>query len=213
MLLLFACNFNHQAHQQESTISSPPSQTLSIVSSQKKILFLGDSLTEGYGIDKSKAYPSLIQNWLDEQNLDYKVINASISGSTSASAVGRLKWQLKNKPDILVLALGANDGLRGIDPKTTYSNLSAAIELAHKESIQVLLIGMKLPYNYGLDYRKDFEASFKRLVNTYDVAFVPFLLKDVGGKPEMNIEDGIHPNEKGHEYMTKTVLSVLKLQL
>ena len=177
----------------------------------KTILFLGDSLTEGYGIDKSKSYPQLLINKLrSEGQKELKFINGSVSGSTSASASSRLRWFLKSKPDVLVLALGANDGLRGIDPSSTYKNLEKVIKKAKDQKVKVLLLGLRMPPNYGAKYTSDFENIFKKLANKYDLVFVPYLLKNVAGEKDLNQEDGIHPNEKGHEVMMKNVYPKLK---
>ena len=180
--------------------------TTSAITQSVRLVFIGDSLTDGYGIDKQKSYPSLVEERLiaiGHKNI--KVVNASISGSTSASALGRFKWHLKEKPDILILALGANDGLRGLPLKNTEENLTKVIKLAQSEGIEVVLAGMKLPPNYGQKYISDFENLFIRLAKKYKTHFIPFLLEGVGGEPHMNQEDGIHPNERGHQKMADTV--------
>ena len=179
-------------------------------SEAKKIVFLGDSLTAGYGIAQESAYPSLIKERLKEENLNVEIVNASVSGSTTASAQKRLRWQLKGQPDLLFLALGANDGLRGFKIDVTEANLRQAIELAQKNSVQVILAGMKLPPNYGKDYANQFEALFSRLAKEYKLVYVPFLLKDVGGRKELNLPDGIHPNVKGHKIIAETVYPYIK---
>lgn len=172
-----------------------------------RVVFLGDSLTDGYGLPKEKAYPQLIQKKLGPTEVD--VVNASISGSTSASAEGRLKWLLKQKPQILVLALGANDGLRGVTVEATEKNLSKTIELAQKNKIHVLLAGMTLPLNYGKSYIHQFEKIFSHLAKKHHIPLIPFLLKGVGGMRELNQEDGIHPNEAGQEKVAENVLPEL----
>lgn len=186
--------------------------TLSLLASPSEphVLFLGDSLTEGYGIPLEKAYPTLIDGELKAKGLKFKITNASISGSTSASGAGRLKWQLKNKPDILFLALGANDGLRGLPTESIYKNLEAVIQTAQKEKIRVILAGIKIPTNYGGPYRQKFEAVFSDLAKKYSLTFVPFLLDGVAMKKELNLPDGVHPNEKGHAIMAKNVLPIIE---
>lgn len=176
----------------------------------KKLLVLGDSLTEGYGIAKAAAYPDLLEKKIKASGKNWIVINAGISGSTTASGPGRLKWQLKSKPDLMILALGANDGLRGLDPKATEKNLAATIELAKKEKIPIILAGMLLPPNYGADYRKKFEEIYINLAKKYQVKKIPFLLEGVAGKPELNLADGIHPNEKGHQIMADMIYTHIK---
>lgn len=175
-----------------------------------KVVFLGDSLTEGYGVNQSSAYPTLIENKLKKDGYnDIKIFNASISGSTSASALSRLKWQLKDKPNILILALGSNDGLRGLSIEQLRKNIVSTIELAKSSGVEVILTGLKIPPNYGKKYADDFEKIFPALANEYDVPFVPFLLEGVGGERSMNQADGIHPNEKGHQRMADNVYPVL----
>jgi acyl-CoA thioesterase I len=174
------------------------------------ILFLGDSLTEGYQLAKEEAYPALIEKELKKTHKDIKVINGGVSGATSASGLKRMDWYLKAKPDIMVLALGANDGLRGTKPDVTEKNLSAVIEKAHERGIKVVLAGMKMPTNMGEPYRTQFEKMYSKLAKKYSLKLIPFILEGVGGKPELNLPDGIHPNPKGHEVMAKTVLKVLE---
>jgi acyl-CoA thioesterase-1 len=175
----------------------------------KTILFLGDSLTEGYQLAKEDAFPALIEQELKRKYPDVKVINGGVSGATTASGLKRLGWYRKVKPDILVLALGANDGLRGMELKESEKNLSAVIEKAQLEKMKVVLVGMKMPTNYGEPYRSHFAKLFPALAKRYDLPLVPFLLEGVGGKTELNIADGIHPNPAGHKVMAQTVLKVL----
>lgn len=175
-----------------------------------KIIFVGDSLTEGYGVAKDKAYPSLIQKKLRAQNLKYQVINAGISGSTSASAKSRVEWQLKAKPYMIVIALGANDGLRGLPVKSMEENLDQAVAAAKAAGVKVVLAGMKVPPNYGADYARDFESAFRRVADKNKVPLLPFILEGVGGRPELNQGDGIHPTEKGQEIVAETVFKAIK---
>ncbi len=177
---------------------------------QTKVLFLGDSLTEGYGVRKEDAYPALIEKKLSGSDKKIKAINGGVSGSTTSSGLRRLKWQLKAKPEILVLALGANDGLRGIPVKTSKKNLDAIISYAKTKDLDILLTGMYLPENYGKAYRDQFSKMFSDLAKKHKISFIPFLLKDVARVKDLNISDGIHPNEKGHEIMSKTVLKELE---
>lgn len=177
------------------------------------ILFIGDSLTEGYNLTKEEAYPYLVERELKKKHPEVKVINGGVSGATSASGPKRLDWYLQAKPEIVVLALGANDGLRGLKAPDTEKNLSAVIEKAHKKNIDVILVGMKMPTNYGEAYRKDFESIYPKLAKKYKIKLVPFLLEGVGGNPSLNLPDGIHPNPKGHEIMAQNVLKVLGPEL
>lgn len=177
--------------------------------SQKKkfrILALGDSLTDGYGLEKDQAFPKKLQEKLHENGYEFvEVINAGISGSTTATAPSRLRWQLRSKPDLMILALGANDGLRGVPIETSKKNLSETIEMAKKENIKVLLAGMLLPPNYGEEYRNQFSDMYKELSKEKNISLIPFLLEGVAGEPSLNLEDAIHPNEKGHERIAKNV--------
>ncbi len=176
---------------------------------ERVIVCLGDSLTEGYGLAPERAYPSLVERMLRERGHSVRVVNAGISGSTSASAVSRLRWQLRSRPEIVVIALGGNDGLRGVDVATTRANLSAAIELAKKSGARVLLAGMKMPPNYGPEYTAAFEAIFPALAAQHGVALLPFLLEGVAADPALNLPDGIHPNERGAEVVARNVLAAL----
>lgn len=180
------------------------------VLAQSTILFIGDSLTAGYGVKKEDSYPSLIQTQLDNNHkIKAKIINGSISGSTSASAPSRLRWYLKSNPNILFLALGANDGLRGLDINATKKNLEDAILLAKENKVEVVLIGMQMPPNYGKEYTQSFKTMYEDLIKKYQLKSVPFLLEKVAGEKELNQEDGIHPNEKGHIQMANNVMPTL----
>jgi acyl-CoA thioesterase-1 len=175
-----------------------------------KVVCLGDSLTEGYEVASDNAYPALVEERLRKQGwTEIEVVNAGISGSTSASAVSRLRWQLRGDPDIVVLALGANDGLRGIDTETTKKNLAEAIDVARAESVIVLLAGMKMPPNYGGDYTKAFESVFDELAREKHVPLIPFLLDGVAARSELNLSDGIHPNPGGYSVIADTVIEHL----
>ncbi len=174
------------------------------------VLFLGDSLTEGYRLSKDEAYPALVEKALIKKYPELKVINGGKSGDTTAGGVKRLDWYLKAKPKIMVLALGANDGLRGLKASEAKKNLSQIIEKAQAKGINVLLAGMKIPMNYGDSYRKEFEAIFPALAKAHNVPLIPFLLEGVAANPDLNLADGIHPNAKGYEVMSKTVIKHLE---
>ncbi len=179
----------------------------------KRIVVIGDSLTEGFGVAKDKAWPALLESKLNADGKSYEVVNAGISGSTSASAVSRVNWQLKQKPDFILLALGANDGLRGLPVENMEKNLSAAIQKTKSAGVKVILIGMRVPPNYGKDYEKKFAEAFQNVARQNKVPLVPFLLDKVGGRADLNLSDGIHPNEKGHEVMAETVFKAIKPHL
>lgn len=175
-----------------------------------RILVLGDSLTEGYGIERAKAFPNLLQENLKSKKIEAEVIASGVSGSTSASGPKRLKWFLKNPPQILILELGGNDLLRGLNPSATKKNLREVIHMAKSAKIKVLLAGMKVPPNYGREYVKEFEAIFNDLAKSEKVSLIPFLLDKVGGVASLNQDDGLHPNEKGHVIIAETVYKYLE---
>ncbi len=175
-------------------------------SGSPRIVCLGDSLTEGYSLSPEQAWPALLEQSLRKRGWPgVQVINAGVSGSTSASAVSRLTWQLRTRPDVLVLALGANDGLRGIDPAETKKNLGAAIDLAKSNGITVLLAGMKMPPNYGSAFTASYEATFQSLASDKNVKLIPFLLEGVAADPALNLSDGLHPNAAGYAIVAKLV--------
>lgn len=179
-----------------------------------KVVILGDSISAGLGVEPEQAFPFLVQDMLKQKGFAFvKITNGSISGSTMAGATSRLKWYLKTKPDILVLALGANDGLRGLSTDLMTQNLEKSIILAKKNGIKVILAGMKIPPNYGAEYAKAFESSFVSLAQKHDLPFIPFLLKDVAGKSFLNQADGIHPNPEGHKIIASTVFDIILEQL
>ena len=179
-----------------------------------RILFIGDSITAGLGVDPEYSYPALIERMLKEKGAQgVRITNGSISGSTTAGAFSRLKWYLRAKPDILVLALGANDGLRGLSTVEMARNLDNTIRLAREKGIRVILAGMEIPPNYGPEYSKAFREVFVSLAEKHRISLVPFLLKGVAGKASLNQADGIHPNRAGHRIIAATVLPYLLEQL
>ena len=177
--------------------------------SKIKILCLGDSLTEGYGILKEYSYPSRLEEALQGEGLSVKVINSGQSGSTSKNGLKRIKWLSRMRPDYLILALGANDGLRGLSLAELEQNLSNVIDYAEGQDIQVILAGMKIPPNYGPAYTDEFEKVFERLAKSYQLPLIKFLLDGVAGKPDLNLPDGIHPTAEGYEIVTQNVLKVI----
>jgi len=176
------------------------------------ILFLGDSITAGYGLDPEQAFPALIQEKIDAKSWKFKVVNAGQSGDTSAGGLNRLDWLLKNRVDILILELGANDGLRGLPAETTRKNLQAIIDRtkAKYPEVKVIVAGMKVPPNMGGDYGRKFEAVFADLAKKNKAVLIPFVLEGVGGSRELNLADGIHPTAKGHEIVAANVWKVLE---
>ena len=189
----------------------PASQTAAqpAPKAQRTVVFLGDSLTAGYGLAAEQAYPALVQRKLEAARLPWQVVNAGVSGDTSAGGAARLDWIYRRKVDVLVVELGANDGLRGIPVADTERNLRTILDRAKREKSRVLLVGMQLPENYGPAYRKAFQGIFPRLAKAYRVAYLPFLLEGVAMRPELNQADGIHPNAEGARKVADTVWKAL----
>lgn len=166
------------------------------------ILCLGDSLTEGYGVPKASAWPAITEKILKDKKFDISMINAGVSGSTTASGPSRLQWHLKSqpKPDWLILALGANDGLRGQDVKSAQKNLEKTIQIAKDQGMKkIILAGIKVPPSLGPAYARSFDAIFPLIAKQQKITLYPFLLEGVAAKPELNLPDGIHPNIEGHK--------------
>jgi acyl-CoA thioesterase-1 len=178
--------------------------------SRPRIVFLGDSLTAGYGLVRAEAVPSLIQARLDAEGYRYEVVNAGVSGDTSAGGLSRLDWSLDGDVAVLVIELGANDGLRGLPVSQMKSNLSTIISRAKQRGIRVILTGMEAPPNYGQAYTAEFRQAYRDLAAEHDVVFVPFYLQGVAGDPTLNIADGIHPNAAGSKIIERTVWQVLE---
>ncbi|WGK64493.1 arylesterase [Croceiramulus getboli] len=179
----------------------------------KTILFFGDSITAGYGLDDTQdSYPEVIQEKIDSLGWDYEVINSGVSGETTAGGLGRINWILNQDIDVFVLELGGNDGLRGVPLTETKANLQAIINaVAEKDGdIEIILAGMELPPNMGKAYTDEFRELFSELAQENDLTFIPFILKDVGGIPTLNQPDGIHPTVEGHEIVAETVWDYLK---
>jgi len=183
--------------------------------SQKIILFFGNSLTAGMGLEVEEAFPALIQKKLDSALLSYNVINAGLSGETTASGKNRLSWLLKQKVDVFVLELGANDGLRGIPLDETKKNLQNMIDEVKKHNPEVIIVlaGMQIPPNMGIDYTKGFQAIFPDLASENDLALIPFLLKNVAGRSDLNQQDGIHPTAEGQKILANNVWEILEESL
>ncbi len=174
------------------------------------VLFLGDSLTEGLGLETGEAFPELIAARLKAEGRDdIKIINGGVSGSTSASALGRLQWYARSKPDLMVLSLGANDGLRGLAVDEMRANLAKTIEFAQANGIKVALTGMLAPPNMGPEYTEAFAKVFPELAAQYQLPLLPFLLEGVAAVPELNQADGIHPNIEGSRAVAEHVLGFL----
>lgn len=186
-----------------------------IQDAKKRIVFFGDSITAGYGLSPDQAFPALIQQKLDSNDMAYEVINAGLSGETSAGGLGRIDWILRSKPDIFILELGGNDGLRGLSLAETEKNLAEMVKRvrAKNPDAVVILAGMQIPPNLGQDYTERFKHLFAKVAKSSKTELIPFLLENVGGYPELNLSDGIHPNEKGHRIVAETVWNDIKKYL
>lgn len=175
-----------------------------------KVVCLGDSLTAGLGLVETQAYPSLLQKRLDGADLEFEVVNAGVSGDTSAGGLRRLEWVLKGDVKVLIVALGGNDALRGLSVADMKQNIASIIEQARGRGILVVLAGMEAPPNYGPEYASAFRQTFMDLARQYRVTYIPFLLDKVAGEPSLNQGDGIHPNAKGAEIMADTVWNAVR---
>ncbi len=181
--------------------------------SRPLIVFLGDSLTAGYGVDEAQAFPAIVARRLAETGLPAKIVNAGVSGDTTAGGLARLDWVLRQEPDVLVVGLGANDGLRGLDLEEAERNLRAVVSRARERGADVLLLGMRMPPSHGADYAQRFAAMYEAVARDFGVALVPFLLEGVGGVAELNLADGIHPTPRGHEVLAENVTPYLEEML
>ena len=184
----------------ESGSLSTPAAPLPSVPSEPaapRIVALGDSLTAGFGIPPERAYPAVLQRKLEEAGMAYEVINAGVSGDTTADGLRRVNWALEGDVRLLIVALGANDGLRGLPASQMKANLQGIIHRARQRAIPVLLVGMEAPPNYGEQYAQSFRQVFRDLARENKVAFVPFMLEGVAGMPDLNQPDGVHPTTAG----------------
>lgn len=212
MLLIISCGENpkKEIDTQGKEVTSTDSETM-VTSEEKVILFFGNSLTAGYGLDTEEAFPALIQERLDSLELNYTAINSGLSGETTSGGLNRLGWVLNQKVDVFVLELGANDGLRGVPLKETRANLQAIIDLVRKknENTEIVLAGMQIPPNMGEAYTTEFRKIFPELAEENNVGLIPFLLDGVAGNRELNLEDGIHPTAEGQKIVMENIWNVL----
>ncbi len=205
------------AQQVDSTVENTdqtalPTNTNEDKSDVKHILFFGNSLTAGYGLDENESFPALIQQRLDSLGLKYVSVNAGLSGETTSGGKNRIDWVLKQKVDVFVLELGANDVLRGLDLKETEANLRAILDKVKTSNpdVKLVLAGMQAPPNMGNEYTKKFAAIYPKLAKEYGASLITFLLENVATIPELNLEDGKHPNTKGQYLVRENVWKVLK---
>ena len=212
VLFLFSCTDNTN----EKKDTTPKRDTIAMKSPErsavKTIVFFGNSLTAGYGLEPTEAFPALIQKKIDSLKLPYKVINAGVSGETSAGGNGRIEWILQQPVDVFVLELGGNDGLRGIPTAETRRNLQAIIDKvkAKYPDAKIVIAGMQMPPNMGHLYTSEFRNIFLDLARKNNIALIPFLLQGVGGEAKLNLEDGIHPTAEGHKILAENVWDMLE---
>lgn len=182
---------------------------------KRTILFFGDSITAGYGLDEEQAFPAVISKKIEASDMAYRVVNSGSSGETSAGGLRRVDWVLQQPVDIFVLGLGGNDGLRGIDPEYTKENLQGIMDKVREQypDVKILLAGMEAPPNMGESYTSQFRGLFRELEQENDVVLMPFLLGDVAGDPALNLPDGIHPTEEGHRLIAEDVWTYLRPML
>lgn len=213
LMAILSCNNNDNGKVNSKQQQQPGKNSIADTAAKlKTILFFGNSLTAGYGIDPSEAFPALIQNKIDSLNLNYKVINAGVSGETSAGGKGRIDWILRQPVDIFILELGGNDGLRGIPLAETKRNLQAIIDKVRAKypEAKLALAGMQIPPNMGQQYTSAFKKIYPELAAKNNIALIPFLLQGVGGDPKLNQPDGIHPTAEGAKIVAENVWKVLK---
>jgi len=213
-LLLLSCGGDAAKKEKNELLETSETESVSATNKgSKTILFFGDSLTAGYGLDDiNDAFPAIIQSMVDSLGLDFTVVNSGLSGETTAGGRSRIKWVLNQKIDVFVLELGANDGLRGVPLKETRENLQAIIDAVHKKEpdATIILAGMQLPPNMGPAYTTEFSTIFYELAEINELELIPFILKDVGGVPELNQDDGIHPTIEGQQIVARNVWTVLE---
>lgn len=208
--LLSSCS-NNASEQNKTSASKGGQLAPGNARAKKTIVFFGNSLTAGYGLDPKEAFPALIGGKIDSLDLPYQVVNAGVSGETSAGGQGRIDWILKQPVQVFVLELGANDGLRGISPDETLKNLQGIVDKvkAANPGVTVIIAGMQIPPSMGQRYTKQFNEVFPKLAKDNDALLIPFLLDRVGGEVKLNQEDGIHPTAEGHQIVAETVWRVL----
>ncbi|MGY6521654.1 MAG: arylesterase [Mongoliitalea sp.] len=209
VFLLTACSGNEPTSEKSNEIVE---NNLSDTSKKPIILFFGNSLTAGYGLDEDETFPYLIGGKLVQEGLEYKVVNAGLSGDTSASGLSRLDWFLEDEPAVFVLELGGNDGLRGIDLAETKSNLKAILNKVRSKypETRLILAGMQIPPNMGPEYTQRFAEIYPEVAQEEQVYLIPFLLEGVAGDPDLNLPDGIHPTAEGQKIVAATVWTHLK---
>lgn len=214
VLCTIACGTRSDSSDDRSSSASPKTndvgRAVAVSEAHPRVVVLGDSLTAGLGLSLKDAYPTRLQERFNDEGLQYTIVNAGVSGDTSAGGLSRLDWALDGDVRVLIVALGGNDGLRGLPAAELTRNLSTIIERAQGRGITVVLAGMEAPPNYGFQYVAEFHRVYPALAQSTGVALVPFLLEGVGGVADLNQPDGIHPTGEGAEIVAKNVWNVLK---
>lgn len=212
-MLIFLAACASSSNQEDQKADSVQAQEKIIEPEEDRIImFFGNSITAGLGVSTDQAFPAIVQEIIDSLDYSYKVVNSGLSGETSAAGLNRVDWVLRTVPDIFILELGANDGLRGLKLSETKRNLADIIKKVQEKNpeVKIVLAGMEVPPNLGQDYTAEFRNLFKELAAEMDVVLIPFLLEGVGGEEDLNQSDGIHPNEAGHKIVAKTVWEYLQ---
>jgi acyl-CoA thioesterase-1 len=209
LLVLGGCSRDHPSPDREAPNGAPVASK-STAGSRPRVVFLGDSLTAGLGLAADESYPAEIQRKIDREHLNYEVVNAGVSGDTTAGGLRRLDWVLSGDVRVLVVALGANDGLRGLSTRDMQANLTTIVSAARNRGISVILAGMEAPPNVGPEYTASFRKAYRDVATEQDIPLIPFLLKGVAGESALNQADGIHPNEKGARRVADVVWPALR---
>jgi acyl-CoA thioesterase-1 len=205
LFLLAACSPGDRASLPTRAAAPAPPSSPTPSADEPLVVFLGDSLTAGYGLGGEQAYPALVEKRLEEQGVPVHVLNAGVSGDTTAGGLARLDWLLAQKPDVVVVGLGGNDGLRGLPLEQAEKNLRAIVRRSKEAGARVLLLGMQIPPNYGPEYAQGFADMYPHIAKEMDIPLVPFLLEGVGGDEALNQADGIHPTAEGQEKVADLV--------
>ena len=212
MSLILGCNAPEQKRSEPAQTQVQDEVKEEVVTQDKIILFFGNSITAGYQLAIEQAFPAVIQSRLDSLGYQYRIVNAGLSGETTAGGKSRIDWVLRTVPDIFVLELGANDGLRGLPLAETPKNLQSIIDAVKKinPEVKVVIAGMLVPPNLGQDYTRGFAEIFPSVAKANDATLIPFILEKVAGIPELNLDDGIHPTPEGHRLVAETVWQYLE---
>ncbi|QXP67788.1 arylesterase [Polaribacter sp. AHE13PA] len=214
LIFIFSCKQDASKKTTNAETTTPDTEINQTENNNvKTIVFFGDSLTAGYGLDDvNDAFPGIIQQKIDSLQLNYSIVNSGVSGETTSGGKNRIDWVLNQKPTVFILELGANDGLRGVPLKQSKENLQDIIDAVKKKYPETIIVlaGMQIPPNMGQEYTNEFKNMFPDLATKNDLYLVPFLLENVGGISDLNQKDGIHPTKEGHQILAKNVWTVLK---